>query len=77
MSPAGGVGINLAIQDAVATANLLADPLRQGRVSEALLAQVQRRRELPTRVDQFLQVKRTMGCKPSSAIRARRKRRGS
>src|SRR5208283_1174853 len=43
MSPAGGVGINLAIQDAVATANLLADALRQGRVSEDLLAQVQRR----------------------------------
>jgi len=56
MSPAGGVGINLAIQDAVATANLLAEPLRQGRVTEARLAAVQQRREFPTRATQFLQV---------------------
>jgi 2-polyprenyl-6-methoxyphenol hydroxylase-like FAD-dependent oxidoreductase len=55
MSPAGGVGINLAIQDAVATANLLAGPMREGRVSEALLACVQRRREFPTRVTQYVQ----------------------
>lgn len=44
MSPAGGVGINLAIQDAVAAANLLAGHLRQGSVTEALLARVQQRR---------------------------------
>jgi 2-polyprenyl-6-methoxyphenol hydroxylase-like FAD-dependent oxidoreductase len=56
MSPAGGVGINLAIQDAVAAANVLAEPLRQGRVTEALLARVQERRELPTVVTQFIQV---------------------
>jgi len=56
MSPAGGVGINLAIQDAVAAANLLAVPLREGRVTEDLLARVQRRREFPTRVTQRLQV---------------------
>ncbi|HEY1758294.1 MAG TPA: FAD-dependent oxidoreductase [Bryobacteraceae bacterium] len=56
MSPAGGVGINLAIQDAVATANLLADALRERRVTEALLARVQRRREFPTRVIQAFQV---------------------
>jgi 2-polyprenyl-6-methoxyphenol hydroxylase-like FAD-dependent oxidoreductase len=56
MSPAGGVGINLAIQDAVATANLLAVPLLKKRVTEALLASVQRRREFPTRVTQFMQV---------------------
>jgi 2-polyprenyl-6-methoxyphenol hydroxylase-like FAD-dependent oxidoreductase len=56
MSPAGGVGINLAIQDAVATANILAEPLRDGPITEALLAQVQRRREFPTRVTQTLQV---------------------
>lgn len=56
MSPAGGVGINLAIQDAVATANLLADPLRKGRVSEELLSQVQKRREFPTRVTQQIQL---------------------
>ena len=56
MSPAGGVGINLAIQDAVATANLLSDPLREGRITEWWLAQVQQRREFPTRVTQEVQV---------------------
>src|SRR5713226_8381276 len=56
MSPAGGVGINLAIQDAVATANLLADALRKRLVSENLLAAVQQRREFPTRVTQRMQV---------------------
>jgi 2-polyprenyl-6-methoxyphenol hydroxylase-like FAD-dependent oxidoreductase len=56
MSPAGGVGINLAIQDAVAAANRLAGPLREGWVTEAELVAVQRRRELPTRITQFLQV---------------------
>ena len=47
MSPAGGVGINLAIQDAVATANILAQALRERCVTDALLAQVQERREFP------------------------------
>jgi 2-polyprenyl-6-methoxyphenol hydroxylase-like FAD-dependent oxidoreductase len=56
MSPAGGVGINLAIQDAVAAANLLARPLREHRLTDALLARVQQRREFPTRVTQRLQV---------------------
>jgi 2-polyprenyl-6-methoxyphenol hydroxylase-like FAD-dependent oxidoreductase len=56
MSPAGGVGINLAIQDAVATANLLAEPLRNELVTEALLGRVQQRREFPTRVTQRIQV---------------------
>jgi len=56
MSPAGGVGINLAIQDAVATANLLAEPLREGRVTEGWLARVQQRREFPTRATQTIQV---------------------
>jgi 2-polyprenyl-6-methoxyphenol hydroxylase-like FAD-dependent oxidoreductase len=56
MSPAGGVGINLAIQDAVATANLLADKLRSGPVSVDDLRQVQARREWPTRLIQGLQV---------------------
>jgi len=56
MSPAGGVGINLAIQDAVATANLLAEKLRTGPVSVNDLRQVQRRREWPTRVIQAMQV---------------------
>ncbi len=56
MSPIGGVGINLAIQDAVATANLLAGPLRECRLDSATLHRVQRRRELPTRLTQWLQV---------------------
>jgi 2-polyprenyl-6-methoxyphenol hydroxylase-like FAD-dependent oxidoreductase len=56
MSPAGGVGINLAVQDAVATANLLAKPLREGAVSENSLAQIQKRREFPVRVTQRMQV---------------------
>ncbi|MGB6922741.1 MAG: FAD-dependent oxidoreductase [Methyloceanibacter sp.] len=56
MSPVGGVGINLAVQDAVAAANILARPLRQGAVSVALLRQVQERRQLPTRLTQALQV---------------------
>jgi 2-polyprenyl-6-methoxyphenol hydroxylase-like FAD-dependent oxidoreductase len=55
MSPAGGVGINLAIQDAVATANLLSDALRERRATEDLLGQVQSRREFPTRVTQRVQ----------------------
>lgn len=55
MSPAGGVGINLAIQDAVATANLLADALRERRVTDELLQSVQRRREFPTRMTQAAQ----------------------
>ncbi|HEV2465146.1 MAG TPA: FAD-dependent oxidoreductase [Acidobacteriaceae bacterium] len=55
MSPAGGVGINLAVQDAVATANLLAKPLRNRSVTEADLAGIQNRREFPVRVIQRLQ----------------------
>ncbi len=56
MSPVGGVGINLAIQDAVAAANLLAGPLRDGLLTIDHLRQVQQRRELPTRITQRLQV---------------------
>jgi 2-polyprenyl-6-methoxyphenol hydroxylase-like FAD-dependent oxidoreductase len=56
MSPAGGVGINLAIQDAVATANLLAEKLRSGPVSMDDLRKVQARREWPTRLIQRVQV---------------------
>jgi 2-polyprenyl-6-methoxyphenol hydroxylase-like FAD-dependent oxidoreductase len=55
MSPAGGVGINMAVQDAVAAARLLAAPLREHRVSAQDLAAVQRRREFPTAVTQTLQ----------------------
>jgi 2-polyprenyl-6-methoxyphenol hydroxylase-like FAD-dependent oxidoreductase len=56
MSPIGGVGINLAIQDAVAAGNILAEPLRRGTVTEANLAAVQARRELPVRIVQGIQV---------------------
>jgi 2-polyprenyl-6-methoxyphenol hydroxylase-like FAD-dependent oxidoreductase len=56
MSPIGGVGINLAIQDAVAAANILAAPLAERRATDALLAQVQARRTLPMRVIQWIQV---------------------
>jgi 2-polyprenyl-6-methoxyphenol hydroxylase-like FAD-dependent oxidoreductase len=56
MSPIGGVGINLAIQDAVAAANLLWEPLRAGRPIVAHLRRVQARRQWPTRVTQGFQV---------------------
>jgi 2-polyprenyl-6-methoxyphenol hydroxylase-like FAD-dependent oxidoreductase len=52
MSPVGGIGINLAIQDAVATANLLAEPLRAAEAVDPLLHRVQDRRLLPTRLIQ-------------------------
>jgi len=55
MSPTAGVGINLAIQDAVAAANLLAVKLKTGPVSIADLAAVQKRREWPTRLIQAMQ----------------------
>jgi 2-polyprenyl-6-methoxyphenol hydroxylase-like FAD-dependent oxidoreductase len=55
MSPVGGVGINLAVQDAVAAARLLAGPLRSGHVSTKDLAKVQRRRLIPTVVVQGMQ----------------------
>ena len=56
MSPVGGVGINLAIQDAVAAANLLAAKLRAGRPREADLDQVRQRRLFPAKVIQAIQV---------------------
>jgi 2-polyprenyl-6-methoxyphenol hydroxylase-like FAD-dependent oxidoreductase len=56
MSPVGGVGINLAIQDAVAAANILAGPLQEGALTIDHLHRIQKRRELPTRVTQWLQV---------------------
>lgn len=55
MSPLGSVGINLAVQDAVAAATLLAEPLRQHRVTDPDLAAVRRRRVFPTAVTQGLQ----------------------
>ncbi len=56
MSPIGGVGINLAVQDAVAAANILAEPLRRRAVGDADLAAVQRRREWPVRLMQAIQI---------------------
>src|SRR5947208_6858580 len=56
MSPVAGVGINLAIQDAVAAANILATPLKDNRVSVDDLRKVQKRREWPVRVTQQLQL---------------------
>jgi 2-polyprenyl-6-methoxyphenol hydroxylase-like FAD-dependent oxidoreductase len=55
MSPAGGVGINYAIQDAVATANRIIDPLKAGTLDVTHLAAVQAKRERPTRIMQWLQ----------------------
>ena len=56
MSPVGGVGINLAIQDAVAAANVLAAPLREHRIRTDHLRAVQQRREWPAKVTQAIQV---------------------
>ncbi len=56
MSPVGGVGVNLAIQDAVAAANILAEPLRTRAANDDELADVQERREFPTRATQRMQI---------------------
>jgi 2-polyprenyl-6-methoxyphenol hydroxylase-like FAD-dependent oxidoreductase len=80
MSPIGGVGINLAVQDAVAAANLLTGPLLAGTVTDDDLAAVQARRTFPTKVTQAFQVfvqdravepllQGTAVTKPPSAIR--------
>ncbi len=75
MSPIGGVGINLAIQDAVAAANVLAAPLSRGTVSDEQLRQVQKRRTFPTRMTQALQIfaqKRFIGPALANAAPVRR-----
>ena len=56
MSPIGGVGVNLAIQDAVAAANILSQPLRDGHLSDGDLAAVEKRRSFPTKATQKLQL---------------------
>jgi 2-polyprenyl-6-methoxyphenol hydroxylase-like FAD-dependent oxidoreductase len=71
MSPAGGVGINLAIQDAVATANLLADKIFRNECATEELALVQRRREFPVRMIQRIQIfihRRMFGKNSGKAI---------
>jgi len=82
MSPIGGVGINLAIQDAVAAANILIPELRRGwTIPIAALRRVQQRRELPTRITQRVQliiqnnvIKRVLGrpgrMRPPLVVRA-------
>jgi len=55
MSPIGGVGVNLAVQDAIAAANILAEPLRLGQLTNDHLDRVQRRRTLPMKVIQRMQ----------------------
>jgi 2-polyprenyl-6-methoxyphenol hydroxylase-like FAD-dependent oxidoreductase len=57
LSPIGGVGVNLAIQDALAAANMLTKPLQQGNVALHHLQKVQQRRQFPTVATQFLQIK--------------------
>lgn len=71
MSPIGGVGVNLAIQDAIATANILAEPLRQGTLTSAHLQAVQKRRSFPTKATQKVQLmmrrkRKPQGGKPTS-----------
>jgi 2-polyprenyl-6-methoxyphenol hydroxylase-like FAD-dependent oxidoreductase len=56
MSPIGGVGVNIAVQDAVAVANHLAKPLKDGKVSDGDLAAIQQRRALPVRFAQWIQL---------------------
>ena len=56
MSPIGGVGVNIAVQDAVAAANILANPLKEGRLKDADLEAVQARRMWPVRATQAVQV---------------------
>lgn len=56
MSPVGGVGINLAVQDAVAAARMLAPDLREGRAPDTMLAAVQKRRDWPARMTQRAQI---------------------
>jgi 2-polyprenyl-6-methoxyphenol hydroxylase-like FAD-dependent oxidoreductase len=70
MSPIGGVGINLAVQDAVAAANILWQPLAERKLTNAHFAEVQKRREFPTRVTQAIQLtlqKRVIGRALESA----------
>jgi 2-polyprenyl-6-methoxyphenol hydroxylase-like FAD-dependent oxidoreductase len=56
MSPIGGVGINMAVQDAVAAANRLAGPLRAGKVTDQDLQAIQERRTLPVKFTQWMQL---------------------
>jgi hypothetical protein len=72
MSPVRGVGINLAIQDAVAAAKMLAGPLREGAVSPRDLAKIQRRRAFPTRLTQRVQalIQKRLPCRLRNRVTA-------
>lgn len=65
MSPVGGVGVNLAIQDAIAAANILAAPMRAGTLTDGHLQAVQKRREFPTKATQKVQLMMRSKRKPS------------
>jgi 2-polyprenyl-6-methoxyphenol hydroxylase-like FAD-dependent oxidoreductase len=73
MSPIGGVGVNLAIQDAVAAANILAAPLLQGRLCDADLAAVEKRRSFPTRATQKMQLMMRSGRRKDEGDEQKRK----
>lgn len=73
MSPIGGVGVNLAIQDAVAAANILSAPLREETLSDADLAAVEKRRSFPTRATQKLQLMMRSGRRTDQANESKRK----
>lgn len=69
MSPVGGFGVNLAIQDAVAAARILREPLRRGDLRDADLAAVQKRRDFPTKATQKLQMMMRRKRKPDGKPR--------
>ncbi|MDE1156859.1 MAG: FAD-dependent oxidoreductase [Neorhizobium sp.] len=73
MSPIGGVGVNLAVQDAVAAANILSRPLREGRLADADLAAVEKRRLFPTKATQKLQLMMRSSRRTDQADAAKRK----
>jgi 2-polyprenyl-6-methoxyphenol hydroxylase-like FAD-dependent oxidoreductase len=73
MSPIGGVGVNLAIQDAVAAANILSEPLRNGRLSDGDLAAVEKRRSFPTKATQKLQLMMRSSRRSDQADEQKRK----
>jgi len=72
MSPIGGVGVILAIQDAIAAANILAGPLRQGTLTDSHLRAVQKRRSFPTKATQKVQLMMRRRRKPGNHLPARR-----
>ncbi|WP_137129457.1 FAD-dependent oxidoreductase [Rhizobium sp. FY34] len=73
MSPIGGVGVNLAIQDAVAAGNILGKALREGQLTDAHLAAVEKRRLFPTRATQKLQLMMRSGRRKDEASDEKRK----